>query len=310
MHQLFIRYIKAILSILLLFLMCFFAPSLKGQELDCSVKVNHSQVQGTNKDVFESLENDIAEFMNNRSWTDLQYQKAERINCTMNITVKTYNANNNRFTCELLFQVTRPVFNSAYNTTVFSMRDTEFIFDYQEQDALDFNINNMDNNLTAMLAYYAYLFIGMDLDTFSPLGGTEVLHIAESIVNNAQTMSEPGWRAFDNTKNRHAIINDYMDSSLEPFRRLQYKYYRQGLDEMAQNADRGRTAITESMEMLKEAHSNKPLSQLPQIFTDFKRDEIVNVYSGHGTAKEKQAVYDILSDINASQNTYWSKITK
>ena len=214
------------------------------------------------------------------------------------------------FSCELLFQVTRPVYNSGYSTTVFSMRDTEFSFSYNRQDALDFNINNMDSNLTAMLAYYAYLFIGLDLDTFSPMGGTDVLHVVESIVNNAQTMSSPGWKAFDDSKNRHAIINDYMDSSMEPFRQLQYKYHRQGLDEMAQNADRGRPAITEALEMLKEAHTNKPISQLPQIFTDFKRDEIVNIYSGHGTEKERQGVYDIVSNINASQNTYWNKIKK
>ena len=123
-------------------------------------------------------------------------------------------------------------------------------------------------------------------------------------------MSEPGWKAFDKTNNRHAIINDYMETSMEPYRQLQYQYHRQGLDEMSQNTDRGRNAITEALEMLKEAHSNKPLSQLPQIFTDFKRDEIVNIYAGHGTEKEKQAVYDIVSDINASQNTYWNRIKK
>lgn len=283
---------------------------MEGQELNCTVKVVHSQVQGTNTEVFEALETAITEFMNNRTWTELQYQKAERVDCNLNITVKKYDEKNDMFSCELLFQVTRPVYNSGYSTTVFSMRDTEFFFSYNRQDALDFNINNMDSNLTAMLAYYAYLFIGLDLDTFSPMGGTDVLHVVESIVNNAQTMSSPGWKAFDDSKNRHAIINDYMDSSMEPFRQLQYKYHRQGLDEMAKNADRGRTAITEALEMLKEAHTNKPISQLPQIFTDFKRDEIVNIYSGHGTEKEKQQVYDILSDINANQITYWKKITK
>jgi len=296
------------------FLLCIFLSLstswMKGQELNCTVKVIHSQIQGTNSEVFDALETAINEFMNNRSWTDLQFQKAERIDCNLNLTVKKYDKNSNMFTCELLFQLTRPVFNSAYSTTVFSMRDTEVVFSYQEQDALDFNINNMDNNLTAVLAYYAYLFIGLDLDTFSPLGGTEILHIVESIVNNAQMMSEPGWKAFDKTNNRHAIINDYMETSLEPYRQLQYQYHRQGLDEMSQNADRGRNAITEALDMLKEAHSNKPLSQLPQIFTDFKRDEIVSIYSGHGTEKEKQAVYDIVSNINASQNTYWNRIKR
>ena len=283
---------------------------LAAQELDCTVKVIHSQVQGTNTSVFETLETAITEFMNNRSWTDLQFQKVERIECTMNITIKKYDEATNEFTGELLYQVARPVYNSNYNSTVFSMKDSEFNFRYKEFDPLEFNENNLDNNLTAMLAYYAYLFIGMNLDTFSPLGGTDALNMVENIVNSAQTIEGTGWKAFDDSKNRHAIINGYMETSLEPLRQMQYKYYREGLDEMANNADRGRAAVTEALEMLKEAHSNKPLSQLPQIFTDFKRDEIVSIYSGHGTEKEKQTVYDIVSNINASQNTYWSRIKK
>ncbi|MBQ9640671.1 MAG: DUF4835 family protein [Bacteroidaceae bacterium] len=278
------------------------------QELNCTVKVIHSQIQGTSTSVFETLETAITEFMNNHAWTDLQYQKDERIECTMNITLTKYDASSDRFSGEILFQLARPVFNSSYNTTVFSMKDASLEFTYKEYDPLEWNENNLDNNLTAVLAYYAYLFIGLDLDTFSPLGGTEVLHIVENIVNNAQTLSEPGWAAFKDSKNRHAIINDYMESSMEPFRQMQYKYYRSGLDEMANNADRGRTAITEALEMLDEAHHNKPMSMLPQIFTDFKRDEIVSIYKGHGTEKEKQSVKEICSNINASQNTYWNKI--
>lgn len=309
-HILMLRYFHRKTICFLCLFLGFSTSWLNAQELNCTVKVVHSQIQGTNTEVFDALETAISEFMNNRSWTDLQFQKAERIDCNLNLTVKKYDKNSNLFTCELLFQLTRPVFNSAYSTTVFSMRDTEFVFSYQEQDALDFNINNLDNSLTALLGYYAYLFIGLDLDTFSPLGGTEILHVVESIVNNAQMMSVPGWKAFEKTNNRHAIINDYLETSMEPYRQMQYKYHRQGLDEMSQNADRGRTAITEALELLKEAHSNKPLSQLPQIFTDFKRDEIVNIYSGHGTEKERQSIYEIVSDINASQNTYWNKIKK
>ena len=306
MHRLF----RIFLFIFTIITSPFLDISATAQELNCTVKVIHSQIQGTNTSVFETLETAITEFMNNRSWTDLQYQKAERIDCALNITLKTYDESANAFGGELLFQVSRPVYNSGYSTTVFSMRDANFTFTYKEYDNLEFNINNLDNNLTAMLGYYAYLFIGMDLDTFSPLGGTEVLQTVVNIVNSMQTMSEPGWKAFGDTKNRHAIINDYMETSMEPIRQMQYKYYREGLDQMAQNADRGRAAVSEALEMLQEAHSNKPLSQLPQIYTDFKRDEIVGIYSGHGTEKEKQKVYDIVSAINASQNTYWNKITK
>jgi hypothetical protein len=248
--------------------------------------------------------------MNNRSWTEMQFKDNERIECTMNITVKQYKEAENSFKGELLFQIARPVFNSNYNTTVFSMKDSEFNFVYKEHDPLEFNETNIDNNLTAMLAYYAYLFIGMDMDTMSPLGGTDVLHLAENVVNNAQTLSETGWKAFDDDRNRHAIINDYMESSMEPFRMMMYKYHRSGLDEMANNVDRGRTAVTEAIEMLKEAYNKKSLSALPQIFTDYKRDEIVNIYNGHGTAKEKETVYNIVSAINASQNQYWNRIKR
>lgn len=295
--------------ILTLFLLASLTP-VRAQELNCTVKINHSKVQGTKTSVFETLETVLNEFMNNRSWTDLQFNKEERINCSLNITVQKYVESEQSFTGELLFQVTRPVFNASYSTTVFSMRDPSFNFHYQEHEPLEFNETSMDNNLTAMLAYYAYLFIGLDLDTFSPLGGTEVLHKVENIVNNAQSLSDAGWKAFGDDRNRHAIINDYMESSMEPMRQLMYKYHRQGLDEMAQNPDRGRAAVTEAIEMLKEAHTNNSLSMLPQIFTDYKRDELVNIYRGHGTENERNSVYDILTNLNASQSKEWDKIKK
>ena len=286
------------------------AVETSAQELECKVTVNHSQVQGTNTSVFETLQTALNEFMNNRTWTDMQFSKVERISCTMLISVKTYDPSTNIFGAQCLFQLNRPVFNSSYNTTVFSMRDDNFNFTYKEFDPLEFNENNIDNDLTALLAYYAYLFIGMDLDTMSPLGGTEVLNRVETIVNNCQTMSQKGWKAFENDRNRHAIINDYLDSSMEPFRQLMYKYHREGLDEMSNNVDRGRGEVTSALEFLDEAHSNRPQSMLPQIFTDFKRDEIVNIYKGHGTDKEKEQVYDIVMNLNASQSREWDKIKK
>ncbi len=280
------------------------------QELNCNVKINHSQIQGTNTSVFETLQTVLNEFMNNRTWTDLQYAKEERIDCSISITVKQYDTSTNAFTCEMLFQVSRPVFNSTYNTTVFSKRDKSFNFTYVENEPIEFIENNIDNNLTAMLAYYAYLFIGLDLDTFSPMGGTDILNKAMSVANSAQNLGDAGWKAFSDSDNRHAVINDYLESSMEPFRQLMYEYHREGLDEMANNADRGRAAVTSAVGLLQEAHSNKPLSQLPQIFTDYKRDELVNIYKGHGTEKEKSALYETLSNLNASQNAEWKKIQK
>ena len=166
----------------------------------------------------------------------------------------------------------------------------------------------IDNQLMALMAYYAYLIIGLDLDSFSPLGGTEVLQRCMNLTNNAQNLEFTGWKAFENSRNRFAIINDYLDEAMKPFRQLQYDYYRKGLDEMANNAERGRTNISEALELLKQAHQDTPLSLVPQIWTDYKRDELANIYKGKGTQKEKQTVFDILFGINASQNDAWEKI--
>lgn len=284
--------------------------SLQAQELNAKVTINRSKVSNTKSSVFEDLEKSVTAFLNDRQWTRLQYKENERINCTFNITVNTYSETDNSFTATLTVQSTRPVYNSSYTTTVFGIQDGNFNFAYQEFDQLNFQLEQLDNNLTAMLAYYAYLIIGLDMDTMAPLGGTELLQTAENIVNNAQNLGYPGWKAFEDNKNRFGIINDYLDGAMEPYRQLQYIYYRKGLDTMADNAETGRATITEALGLLKTAQENKSLSQLPQIFTDFKRDEIVNIYSGKGTPKEKEAVYDIVFRINASQNAYWEKIKK
>lgn len=278
------------------------------QELNARITVNHSQISTTRTSIFEALEKNLTRFMNERQWTGMKYQQNERINCTFSITISQYKEEENLFTAQMQVQSTRPVFNSTYTTTVFSMKDNKFNFNFQEFDQLNFMPEQMDNNLTAMMAYYAYLIIGMDMDTMAPLGGTEVLRQAESIVTGAQNLGFEGWKAYDDNRNRFAIINDYLDGGMEPFRQMQYQYYRNGLDIMADQVDQGRAAITEALTLLQKAHENKALSQLPQIFTDYKRDEIVNIYSKKGTSEEKQKVYDIVFGINASQSNYWDKI--
>lgn len=294
----------------LVFLFFILVPSLtEAQELLFKVTVNHNQIQGTDASVFDNLKETLEKFLNDRQWTNLQFQKNERINCNLNITVTKYDKSTNIFTCNALIQATRPVFNAAYTTTIYNNRDGDFNFEFSQFDQLDFNEENIDNQLTALCAYYAYLIIGIDLDTFSPMGGEDLLQRCMNLTNNAQNLNFTGWKAFDNDRNRFAIINDYLDGGMQPFRQLQYDYYRKGLDEMANNVERGRTAISTALEEgLKKAHENKPLSLLPQIWTDYKKEEIANIYKGKGTQKEKEAVYDILFSINASQNNTWQKI--
>ena len=282
---------------------------INAQELQVKVNINHSKIQGTDASVFENLQQTIEQFMNERTWTELQFQKNERIQANLNITVNKYIRNDNHFECTALIQANRPVYNSSYITTLYNNRDANFNFDFQQFDQLNFAEENIDNQLTALLAYYAMLLIGIDLDSFSPMGGTDVLQRCLVLVNNAQNLGFPGWKSFEDNRNRFAIINDYLDEAMKPFRQLQYDYYRKGLDEMANNAERGRSEISAALENdLQKAHQDKPLSLLPQIWTDYKKDELASIYKGKGTQKEKQRIYDILMGLNASQNNSWEAI--
>lgn len=279
------------------------------QELNARITINHSLIQGTDNAVFDELQQTLTQFVNDRQWTALQFQKNERIPCSFNITVTKYDKSTNMFTCKAVIQATRTAYNSSYNTTIYSNQDNDFNFEYAQFDQLNFNEEAVDNQLTALMAYYAFLMIGINLDTFAPMGGEDVLQRCMNLANNCQNLNYPGWKAFDNDRNRFAMINDYLDGAMKPFRQLQYDYYRNGLDEMATNADRGRTNISTAIEEnLKKCHEDRPMSLLPQIWTDYKRDELANIYKGKGTQKEKEQVYEILFGINASQNNAWQKI--
>lgn len=281
----------------------------QAQELQVKININSSKVGATDKSVFDNLQETLEQFVNDRQWTDLQFQKNERIVCNFNITVNKYDKTTNAFECTAMIQANRPVYNAQYTTTLYNNKDADFNFEFAQFDQLNFNEETVDNQLTALMAYYAYLIIGLDLDSFSPMGGTDILQRCMNLVNNAQNLSFTGWKAFENSKNRFAIINDYLDEAMKPFRQFQYDYYRTGLDEMANNVERGRTNVTTAIEKdLKKAHEDKPLSLLPQIWTDYKRDELANIYKGKGTQKEKESVFEILQGINASQNSSWNKI--
>ncbi len=289
----------------LLFLLLPF-NNVSAQELNAKININSSKIQGTDKDVFNSLQTALTDFMNARSWTNYKFSQKERIDCSFNMTVNKYNREAASFECEMLVQSSRPVYGSTYNTTVFNFRDREVMFNYREQDRLEFSETDINNNLTAIFAFYAYLIIGLDFDTMSENGGTAMLHQAESIAANAQSIGG-GWRSFDNNQNKYSVITDYMNGNLSSFRKLQYMYHRKGLDEMASNAGRGRATITESLDLLDATYHSKSSSILPVLFTEIKRDELRNIYS-QGLPKEKEKVAGILNSINPSFSKDWEAI--
>lgn len=302
-------YKYGIATIMIFYLVTIVNQQAYSQELQAKITINHSQIQGTDASVFDNLQHTLEQFVNDRQWTNMHFQKNERIVCNFNITVTKYDQTSNLFTCKALIQANRPVYNSSYSTTLYNNIDNDFNFGFTQFDQLNFNEEAIDNQLTALLAYYAYLIIGIDMDSFSSMSGENVLQLCMNLTNNAQNLNFTGWKSFDNDRNRFAIINDYLDGSMQPFRQLQYDYYRTGLDEMANNTDRGRINISTALENdLKKCHEDKPTSLLPQIWTDYKRDEIANIYKGKGTQKEKETIYDILFSINASQNNAWTKI--
>ncbi len=299
------------LSKLLLVLFLFFLPvtaSAEGEELDATVTLNASKVQGTNTDVFKQLETALDEFMNNRKWTSFTYEENERIKCNFSLVVNSY-SNDGSFDCSLMVQSTRPVFGASYTTTLFKYEDKSIKFKYQPFDRLEFIEESLDNNLTAVMAFYVYLIIGMDLDSMGELGGNEFLNKALAIANNAQNLGDTGWRAGSSSNNRYAVIDDYMNGAMEPVRKLMYRYHRLGLDTMFGNVDNGRKEVASGIALLKKAYEDRPMAYFTKLFTEYKADEIVNIFS-KCTQEEKKSVVETLSTINPSLSSEWDKITK
>ncbi len=297
-------------KIFILFILVLSCSSVFSQELDCKISINHQQIQGTNVQVFKTLENSLMEFINNRKWTSAQYEMNERIRCSFNLTVKSYDEAEGRWECDMVIQATRPVYQSGYQSATFSFKDPDVNFNYREFDPLELRENQIDNNLLAVLAYYAYMIIGIDMDSMSPKGGTEMIVSAQNIVNASQMLNERGWKAFDDSRNRYALAYDYLDEGMSPMRQLIYEYHRKGLDEMSTNANRGRASITQAIALLKSARDNKPMSSLPVIFSEIKKDELINIYglTSPSSQSERDEIFNIMSNINPSLNTDWNKI--
>ena len=270
------------------------ALSASAQELNCTVEINSSSVEGTYKGVFDNLKESITEYFNDNVWTNAQFSPNERIDCRFFLTVKEYT--DERVKGEIQVQLSRPVFNSTYTTTLLNFKDNKVDFEYREGDQLIRNDNSWDSNLTGLLDFYAYLFLALDFDSFSPKGGQPYFDKAAAVVQAAQSSGEIGWRTFEDNRNRAAVLNAFTDNNTAMIRDLIYNYHRRGLDEMATSPDKGRAAITESIKVIPEIYKNAPMSVALPIFRDAKLDELVNIYS-KAPQTERQAVFDMLQPV-------------
>ncbi len=281
------------------------------QELNCNVQVSAQKIQGSNRQVFESMQRDIYEFMNNMVWTNHVYSYAERIDCNILITLTDqFSADEFRGTIQI--QLKRPIFNTTYNSTMLNFMDNNFQFRYVEFQPLEFDPNSYRSSLVSVLAYYAYMILGFDYDSFSTLGGTEFFQVAEKIVTNAQNASEPGWKPYDGSRNRNRywLVKNVLDKEYEGVRRFIHEYNINGLDRMESRTAEARTSIAESLKLLQEVYRAKPdpYMYLVQVILESKTDELVSIFS-EAFPEEKSRVIQILVEIDPGNRTKYEKIT-
>lgn len=294
-------------KLIILFCLVVFSINLFSQELTCQVSIVSQQVQGTvEKQVFEQMQKIVFEFMNNTKWTKDIYTQQERIDCSILINV-TQKLSSDEYLGTIQVQSRRPVYKSSYNSPLFNYIDENFQFKFQQFTQLEFNLNTFQNNLTSILAFYAYVVIALDYDSYSPLGGTEYWQKAQTVVNNAQTTSEKGWKSSEGNKNRYWMIENQIQPVFQGIRDCNYKYHREGLDLMSEKVDEGRANVLKAIELLVPVYNNRPASFNMQLFFNAKGDEIVNVFS-QGLPDEKAKAVERLMQIDPANTTKYLKI--
>ena len=299
------KIVRHIITILICSIINLLTFSVSGQELNCQVEVNADQVQAANKQVFKTLEEAINEYMNTNKFSNAQFSINEKINCRLFFTIKEYN--DNTMVGDLQIQSSRPVYNSTYTTTLINFKDTKIEFTYQENEPLIFSENNMESNLTAILNFYAYMILAIDFDSFSPKGGDIFYEKAQNVVQMAQSSGESGWKAFEDTKNRSAVLSAYTEPNTSIIRTLLYEYHRLGLDEMVLSPDKGRAKISSTLDYLKKIYDVAPMSVGLSMFKDAKLDELVNLYT-KSSQTERDNAYEILSSLYPTENDRLNKI--
>lgn len=293
---------------LLIILFVFGITTVIAQELRCNVTVSSQKIQGANKQLFRTMQADIYEFMNNRKWTEHVYTYDEKIRCNILIRLDEQ-ISADEFKGSIQVQYTRPVFNSSYETTVLNIKDNDFHCRYVEFQALEFNETSNRDNLTNILAFYAYTILGFDYDTFSKDGGTPYFEKAQAIVNNSQNAREKGWKAFESERNRYWLIENVLNQSYSDFRSATYTYHRQGLDLMAEKPEEGRSKIAESLRDIQKVFRRRPSLYILQVFFDAKADELVNVFT-KSFPDERNRVVTILNEVDPSNGSKYQKIAE
>lgn len=276
------------------------------QEFNASVQVSAPQIQQTNREKFSELRKGLYEFVNDRHWTQYSYKIDERIECTIGITI-TEELSSDEFRGRINLVLKRPIYGTSYNSTVFNYIDNDFQFQWQEGQAIDFNDNSFSSNLTATIAYYIYIFLGLDFDSYQSMGGSPYFEKAQNVVNLAQSAREPGWKAFESMKNRYWLAENYTNSSYSNIRKANYVYHRLGLDLMYDNVENGRQGVMDALELLQRAHREKPRLFAMQLFMDAKRDEFINIFSDAAPMDKTKAV-NILKEIDPSHANDYQKI--
>ncbi len=302
----FFRFLKYYILILLVSI----PGIIRSQELNCNVQISAQRIQGSNREVFQSMQRDIYDFMNNTVWTNYVYSYAERIDCNILINL-TDQMSADEFKGTIQIQVSRPAFNTTYNSTMLNFVDNNFQFRYVEFQPLEFDPTTHRSNLISVLAYYAYVIIGFDSDSFSRLGGTEAYQMAEKIVSNAQNAPEPGWKPYDGSRNRNRywLVKNLLNKEYEEVRQFLYEYYINGLDKMESKNSEARINIAESLKLVQDVYRRKPdpFMYLLQIVMDAKSDEIINIFS-EAFPEEKSRVVQIMTEIDPANKAKYENI--
>lgn len=297
--------IKKTLFLLLAFLI-FPASFISAQELNFQVSVSTPGMSETERQIMQTLRGDLREFINQTNWTGYQFETRERIEASIQITIEE-RLGGDDYRANIQVQSRRPIYNTSYHSPLFNHRDRDVQFRYREHDPLEYAENAFLSNLTSLIAYYVYIVIGFDFDTFAPLGGTPYFEKAQQIVNQAQNTPEVGWKSFESQRNRYWLIENIMNTRYRQMRQAMYTYHRLGFDTMTDNIDLGRAEVLRALEMLQRAFRERPNTLLMQVITTAKSDELVNLFSGAPAMEQNKAI-EILTEIDPSNSAKYRRI--